>query len=72
MQVLSGQGLWKVNSRQLGLRVPPSLLCSAFGDAWQQAGFTVQLSVFKDGRCIAGGQAGKQAGRQAWLASSDV
>jgi hypothetical protein len=36
--------------------VPPSLLSSAFGgEAWQQRGFKVMLSVHKDGACIAGG-----------------
>ncbi|WIA40904.1 hypothetical protein OEZ86_004564 [Tetradesmus obliquus] len=35
--------------------VPPTLLASAFGGAWQQPGFKVQLSVHKDGDCIAGG-----------------
>jgi hypothetical protein len=39
---------------RLGLTMPPSLLRSAFGDAWQQAGFKVQLSGHKDGQCIAG------------------
>jgi hypothetical protein len=55
MQVLSGKGLLKVNSHQLGLTLPPSLLSSAFGGNWQQAGFMVQLSVHKDGQCITGG-----------------
>jgi hypothetical protein len=57
MQVLSGEGLMKINGHLLGARVPLSLLSSVFGDAWQQAGFKVQLSVFKDGACIAGGLA---------------
>ncbi|KAF6251893.1 hypothetical protein COO60DRAFT_1464000 [Scenedesmus sp. NREL 46B-D3] len=39
----------------LNFSVPQPLLCSAFGDAWQQRGFRVQLSVHKDGACIAGG-----------------
>ncbi|WIA37456.1 hypothetical protein OEZ86_014373 [Tetradesmus obliquus] len=33
----------------------PTLLAAAFGCAWQQPGFKVQLSVHKDGTCIAGG-----------------
>jgi hypothetical protein len=55
--VLSGEGLLKLSSHQLGLELPRSLLSSAFGDAWQRPGFKVQLSVFKDGACIAGGLA---------------
>ncbi|KAF6263307.1 hypothetical protein COO60DRAFT_489530 [Scenedesmus sp. NREL 46B-D3] len=38
----------------LSFTVPPSML-AAFGDAWQQRGFKVQLSVHKDGVCCAGG-----------------
>jgi hypothetical protein len=34
--------------------VPPTLLSSAFGDTWQQRDFKLQLSVHKDGDCIAG------------------
>jgi hypothetical protein len=34
--------------------VPVTFVRSAFGDAWQRAGFKVQLSVHKDGACIAG------------------
>jgi hypothetical protein len=34
--------------------VPPDLLRSAFEGDWQQAGFKVQLSVFKDGTHVAG------------------
>ncbi|WIA40914.1 hypothetical protein OEZ86_004574 [Tetradesmus obliquus] len=49
---------------RLRFGVPPTLLASAFGRtwqhlgfkrAWQQPGFKVQLSVHKDGACIAGG-----------------
>jgi hypothetical protein len=37
------------------LSIKRSLLCSTFGDeAWQQPGFKVHLSVYKDGACIAG------------------
>jgi hypothetical protein len=36
--------------------MPRSLLTSAFGgEAWQQFGFKVMLSLHKDGACIAGG-----------------
>jgi hypothetical protein len=35
--------------------VPFSLLSSSFGGGWQQAGRKGQLSVHKDGQCIAGG-----------------
>jgi hypothetical protein len=41
---------------QVRVTVPPTLLRSAVGDAnWQQADFKVQLSVHKDGACVAGG-----------------
>jgi hypothetical protein len=40
-------------------KVPPTLLTSAFGNTWQQPeGFKLQLSVLKDGCCIAGGSQG--------------
>jgi hypothetical protein len=42
--------------------VPGTLLRSAFGDDWQQAGFKVQLSVFKDGARAAGGRVAAQQG----------
>jgi hypothetical protein len=41
-------------SGQVSVTVPQPLLRSAFGDNWQQAGFKVQLSVFKDGARLAG------------------
>jgi hypothetical protein len=44
------------------LCVPVALLRSAFGDAWQQAGFKVQLSVFKDATRIAGMRAAPSSG----------
>jgi hypothetical protein len=37
--------------------LPATLLCSAFGGNWQQAGFKVQLPVFKDSACVAGKRA---------------
>jgi hypothetical protein len=52
VQVLTSKGLVRLNRHLLGL--PLCLLSSVFGDAWQQAGFKVQLSVHKDEACIAG------------------
>ncbi|WIA20597.1 hypothetical protein OEZ85_004982 [Tetradesmus obliquus] len=43
------------NSSSLRCAVPHTFATSAFGGAWQQPGFKVQLSVHKDGACIAGG-----------------
>jgi hypothetical protein len=48
--------------------VPATFLHSAFGNNWQQAGFKVQLSVFKDGTCIAGRRV---AAEQAWPCAAD-
>jgi hypothetical protein len=47
----------KLQATQAGrvcVTVPPALLRAAFGGNWQQAGFKVQLSVFKDGGRVAG------------------
>jgi hypothetical protein len=52
---------------QVAVAVPPTLLRSAFGDAWQQAGFKVQLSVHKHGACMAG----RQVAAKQWSCSAD-
>jgi hypothetical protein len=36
------------------ITVPRTLLCAAIGSNWEQAGFQVQLSVFKDSIRMAG------------------
>jgi hypothetical protein len=37
----------------VGFSAPATLLKSAFGDAWQQPGFKLQVSAHKDGTRIA-------------------
>jgi hypothetical protein len=54
LQPLMQRKLLATQAHQVRVYVPPTLLHSAFGDAWQQAGFKVQLSVHKDSARIAG------------------
>jgi hypothetical protein len=54
MQVPWGVRLAVASNDRQRCSVPASLLCSAFGETWQQTGFKVQLSVFKDSARIAG------------------
>uniref|UniRef100_A0A383W8V3 Uncharacterized protein n=1 Tax=Tetradesmus obliquus TaxID=3088 RepID=A0A383W8V3_TETOB len=48
-----------VRGSRLMFIVPPTLLASACDGAWQQPGFKVQLSVHRDGACIAGAHVGE-------------
>jgi hypothetical protein len=55
------------------ITLPAKLLRSAIGDAWKQAGFKVQLSVFKDSTCMAGRRlAAKQGPWAADVIASEV
>jgi hypothetical protein len=40
---------------RLFFKVPKALAVAAFGEGWQQPGFKVQLYLYEDGDCIAGG-----------------
>jgi hypothetical protein len=54
LQPVMQRKLFATQAHQVRVYVHPTLLCSAFGDNWQQAGFKVQLSVHKDGARVAG------------------
>jgi ATP-dependent Clp protease adapter protein ClpS len=53
-QVTGNATLYHVARDTLSFRVPHTLLMSAFHGTWQQHGFKVQLTLHKDGNCIAG------------------
>jgi hypothetical protein len=54
LQPLTQRKLQASGEGSVGVSVPGTLLRSAFGGDWQQAGFTVQLTVLKDSARVAG------------------
>jgi hypothetical protein len=57
-------------SGRVYITVPPTFLPSAFGGDWQQAGFKVLLSVFKDSTCMAGRRVAAKQGP--WAADDGI